>query len=60
MDISASLFPVMKAMRRIMKLMNWLRAVAMAAPAVPNPNTKMNNGSKAMFSTPPVVMPTIA
>ena len=42
------------------KLTNCDRAVAMEAPAVPSPKPKMNSGSRAMLSTPPVVMPIIA
>ena len=45
---------------RMQKLMLWLRAVAMPAPAVPRlkPNIKM--GSSTMFSTPPVTRPIMA
>ena len=42
------------------KLMVWLRAVAMPAPAVPNPKANMNSGSSAMFRSPPVTSPTMA
>ena len=44
---------------RITKLTHWEIAVAMAAPAVPRPRPKMKIGSRAMFSRPPVVMPTM-
>ena len=42
------------------KLMHWLRAVARPAPPVPMPNPKMNTGSSAMFSKPPVTRPIMA
>ena len=45
---------------RMQKLMLWLRAVAMPAPAVPSPNPKMNTGSSTIFSTPPVTRPIMA
>ena len=45
---------------RMQKLMLWLRAVAIPAPAVPSPNTNMNSGSSAMFNTPPVTRPIMA
>ena len=38
----------------------WETMVARAAPAMPMSKTKMNRGSRAMFSTPPVVRPTMA
>ena len=42
------------------KLTIWLSTVAMAAPAVSSPKTKMKRGSSRIFSTPPAVMPTMA
>ena len=45
---------------RMQKLMVWLRAVARPAPAVPMPSPKMNSGSSAMFSKPPVTRPIMA
>ena len=45
---------------RMPKLMVWLRAVAMPAPAVPRPSPNMNSGSRAMFSSPPVTRPIMA
>ena len=45
---------------RMQKLMVWLRAVARPAPAVPMPSPKMNSGSSAMFSRPPVTRPIMA
>ena len=50
----------MKNARRITKLIAWLSDVAMAAPAVPRPKVNMKSGSRAMFSTPPAVIPTMA
>ena len=45
---------------RMPKLTHWLRAVARPAPPVPMPNPKMNTGSSAMFSKPPVTRPIMA
>ena len=42
---------------RMEKLMNWEIAVAMAAPAVPRPSTKMKIGSSTMLIRPPVLLP---
>ena len=53
------LFPLKNIDKSMKKEMNWLNAVAIAAPAVPKPKTKMNSGSRAMFKIPPVVMPTM-
>ena len=45
---------------RIQKLINWESPVARAAPAVPMSSPKIKIGSKTMFNTPPVVIPTMA
>ena len=45
--------------KRIMKLTTWLIAVAIAAPDIPSPKTKMNNGSRKRLRIPPVVRPII-
>lgn len=46
--------------RRMQKLINWDRPVAMAAPEVPRPRPKIKMGSRAMLRMPPVVIPTMA
>ena len=46
--------------RRMQKLINWDRPVAMAAPEVPIPRPKMKMGSRAMLRIPPAVIPTMA
>ena len=52
--------PRVQPASRMQKLTNWLMTVAIAAPAMPIPNTKMNSGSSAMLRMPPAAMPTIA
>ena len=37
----------------------WLSMVAAAAPAMPQPNPKMNSGSSSMFKMPPEIWPTM-
>ena len=49
-----------KQLSSMQKLMNWLRMVAMAAPAMPMSKVKMNSGSSTMFRMPPAEMPTMA
>ena len=43
-----------------LKLIHWLTAVAIAAPAIPISKPKIKTGSRIMFSTEPKVIPTIA
>ena len=42
------------------KLRNWQNTVAMAAPAMPQPATKMSSGASAMLSSAPLTIPTMA
>ena len=42
------------------KLQNWLHTVAAAAPAIPIPQPKIRIGSKTIFITAPVTIPTMA
>ena len=57
MEIVFSLVLHMKS--KIRKDTSCEMAVAMAAPAVPRPNPKINRGSRKIFRIPPVDMPTI-
>ena len=54
-----SLFPFKKSTSRMMKLTVWLSAVAIAAPAVPNPSPKIKMGSRIIFRIPPVPIPSM-
>ena len=42
---------------RMMKLMVWHTAVAMPAPAIPSPATKISNGATMKFSNAPLTRP---
>ena len=52
--------PRLSMMSSTVKLHIWLVNVAHAAPDMPMSNTKMSNGSSPMFSTAPMMMPTMA
>ena len=53
-------FPATNHESRMLKLTHWLRAVAIAAPAMPMSNVKMNSGSSSRLRMPPDVSPTMA
>ena len=59
MHILTPLFPLRKNERSMQNDISCESAVAIAAPAVPNPRVKMKTGSRTIFRSPPVVMPTM-